>query len=81
MAYVLAEKLKSGTTFKIRFTLGGRRRKVFLGRRYTRKEAEEIAAMVQATADCIDLEHPPGKALAAWLDNLPADLRRRWRKR
>lgn len=77
MSCILAEKLKSGTTYKVRFTLDGRRRKICLGRRYTRKEAEEIAAMVQATVDCIELEQPPGKALSAWLANLPSDLRRR----
>jgi len=77
MAFVSKTEGKRGSALKVRFSLDGRHRVISLGRRYTIHQARELAAFVQEIANCIETDSPPPKRLAAWLENITPDLRRR----
>lgn len=77
MAFVTSTKGKNGTAHKVRFTLDGRVRVISFGRKYRKKQVEEVAVFVQRIVDCIETGSPPSKQLSAWLDSLTGDLRRR----
>lgn len=71
-------KRKSGTAFIIQFTLGARRRALYLPKGYNERQAQRVLNAVQETLDAIETGRAVDSATWLYLNNLTPDLRARF---
>lgn len=78
MASIVKRIRKDGTSYLIQFTLGKRRRSLFLSAKYNEKEAQKVLEIVKETTQAIDTGTTLDPRTYAWLNNMPLDLRSRF---
>ena len=79
MATIGRIKGKDKIRFKILFFLDGKRKSLSLGSKYTLRQVERIKAAVEDIAAAIETGGKPGKATTGFIEELPDDLKARFR--
>lgn len=80
MAQIHTKKIKNGESLSIRYRMQGVTKEFFLGSRYTRKYAEEIAEYIDQLIYCMETGALPRRSLLGWLEDMGEDLRTRFER-
>lgn len=78
MASIEKRKLKNGVALTIVFYRDGKKRKVYLGRKYKLKEAKAIKAAIESLLDAEATGEYPPRATRTFFETLSPDLKKRF---